>query len=113
MKEQMRAIMAGVCVVALLTVVGAVIVPRLLGISSGDANKEIIEPAHWWKMTLNQDQAEIWRELWGKDITMAWSSRRTDQMTGKAGLSAPHRRPTCTRIPVRCPTNPQAAFRGC
>jgi hypothetical protein len=88
MKKYLWVIIAGVCVAVVLTVVGAVIVPRLLGISSGDANKEIIEPAHWWKMTLNQDQAEIWRELWGKDITMAQSSRRTDPMTGKAGPAA-------------------------
>ena len=49
----------------------AIIVPRLLSSSSGDANWEVVEPGHWWKMTVSQDQAEIWRELWGKDISMS------------------------------------------
>jgi len=101
MKKYLWSIIAGVCVLALVAA-GAVVVPRLLSSSSGDANEEIVEPAQWWKMTLNQDQAEIWRELWGKDITMAQSSRRTGQMTGKAGPSAPHRGPTRTRNCGRC-----------
>ena len=67
----------------------AIIVPRLFSSSSGAANSEVVEPGHWRKMTVSQDQAEIWRELWGKDISMSQSSRWTDPTTGKAGPCCP------------------------
>ncbi len=72
MRTYKWAIIAGACAVVLIAT-AALLVPRLFGSSSGDANAELVEPGHWWKMTLNEEQAGIWRELWGGK-TSPWRS---------------------------------------
>jgi hypothetical protein len=71
MKKYLWAIIAGVCVLALLIVVGALFIPRLF--SSTDAGVEDVEliPAHWWKTEMTEQQLSALGTLWGKDVTAA------------------------------------------
>jgi hypothetical protein len=48
MKKYSWAIIAGVCILALI-VVGAVFIPRIFSSSHVEEPMEIVMPGHWWK----------------------------------------------------------------
>lgn len=73
MRKHTWAIIAGVCVVVLLGIVGVVLFfPQLFdrGHSSPiPDDMEIVIPAHWWKTSLNEQQIETLRRLWHTQIS--------------------------------------------
>jgi len=70
MRKHKWAIVAGVCVLALI-VVGLVVIPGLF--DSPDAEVEDVEliPAHWWKAELTDEQLSTLGTLWGGNVTAA------------------------------------------
>jgi hypothetical protein len=73
MRKHKWAIIAGVCVVALLTFAGAIYIPRLSrGHSDSPAEGHIVlRPAHWWQAEITEQQLGSLATLWGKDTTAA------------------------------------------
>ncbi len=73
MKKHKWAIIAGVCVVAVI-VVGAVFIPRLFSNPSTppaeNTNWVVVMPGHWWKTSLDQQQIEILHDMWGTDVNI-------------------------------------------
>jgi hypothetical protein len=90
MKKYLWAVIAGVCVLALI-VVGAIFIPRLFRAPATEEPIDFVTvmPGHWWKTDLNEQQLKTLQTMWGTDITKAQSSRRTDPTTGKACPSCP------------------------
>ena len=74
MRKYKWAIIAGVCVLALLIVVAAIFIPRLFRNPalppSIPESREIVIPAHWWQASLTEQQLEVLRSLWGTEITV-------------------------------------------
>jgi hypothetical protein len=70
MKKYSWAIIAGLCLLALV-VVGAVFIPRIFRSSHIEEPGEIVTPGHWWKTDLNEQQLKTLQTLWGTDMTMA------------------------------------------
>jgi hypothetical protein len=74
MRKHRWAIIAGVCVLALLIVAGAIFIPMLFyrghphSVSEGHV---ILMPGHWWKAEITEQQRSSLGTLWGKDITAA------------------------------------------
>ena len=72
MRNHKWAIIAGVCVLALLIVVGAIYIPRLSRREGSPAEGFIIlKPGHWWQAEITEQQLGALAALWGKDITAA------------------------------------------
>lgn len=74
MRKHKWAIVAGVCVLALI-VVGAVLISRYFHESSDPYSIPeghiILKPGHWWKMEITDEQRSSLRTLWGTDPTIA------------------------------------------
>ena len=72
MRKYLWAIVAGVCVLALLIVVVAIYIPRLSRREGTPAEGYIIlKPGHWWQAEITEQQLGSLATLWGKDITAA------------------------------------------
>ena len=69
MQKRRWAIIAGVCMLALI-VVGAVFVPRIFGTSHAEERAETVMPEHWWKTNLDEQQIETLQASWGSVMTM-------------------------------------------
>ncbi len=73
MRKHKWAIIAGVCVVALIAV-GVIFVPPLFNSSPPTEVPEgyvILKPGHWWKMEITEQQRSSLATLWGRDISAA------------------------------------------
>jgi hypothetical protein len=70
MQKHRWAIVAAVCVLALI-VVGAVFLPRILSNGNAAEQVDIVKPGYWWKTDLNEQQLASLASLWGENITMA------------------------------------------
>jgi hypothetical protein len=68
MREYLWAIIAGVCILALI-VVGAVFIPRIFSSTHIEEPVEIVMPGHWYQTTLNDQQLKTLQTLWGSDMT--------------------------------------------
>jgi hypothetical protein len=74
MRKHKWAIMAGVCVVALLAVAGAIYIPRLSHGGHSDSVSEghvVLMPAHWWQAEITEQQLGSFATLWGENTTAA------------------------------------------
>lgn len=69
MRKHRWAIIAGVCVLALI-VVGAIFIPELFSNDQVHQGQEQIVPGHWWKTELTDQQLGTLSTLWGGDITV-------------------------------------------
>lgn len=75
MRKYSWAVIAGVCVVALI-VVGACFLLGLFDSSPSGSMPDIPEsrekviPAHWWQASLTEQQLEVLRSLWGTEINI-------------------------------------------
>jgi phage pi2 protein 07 len=69
MQKHRWAIIAGVCILALI-VVGAVFIPRIFSSSHVEEPGETVMPGHWWKTDLNEQQLKTLQTLWGSDMTI-------------------------------------------
>ena len=69
MRKYKWTIIAGACVVVLI-VLGAIFIPRLFSAPSAEEPSDYVTvmPGHWWKISLNQEQLETLRGLWGTDV---------------------------------------------
>lgn len=74
MNKHLWAVIAGVCVVAVLTGAGASFTPwayhSLHPTPHFDEPVELV-PAHWWKADMTEEQPSTSGALWGSDITAA------------------------------------------
>ncbi len=73
MRKHKWAIIAGVCVVALLAAAGVIYSPLLFrsrppAVSKGHV---VLMPAHWWKMEMTEQQFGSLRAVWGQDVSAA------------------------------------------
>lgn len=69
MQRHRWAIMAGVCVL-LLTIAGAVFVPRILSSSQAGDSTETVFPEHWWQKDLSEGSLTMLETLWGTEISI-------------------------------------------
>jgi hypothetical protein len=69
MKKYSWAIIAGVCLLALV-VVGAVFIPRIFSSSHVEDSTDMVRPGHWWQTDLSEPQLKTLQTLWGSDMTI-------------------------------------------
>jgi hypothetical protein len=68
MRKHKWAIIAGVCVLALLTLAGVIYIPRLshrAGWNSPSKGNIILKPGHWWQAEITEQQLGSLATLWG------------------------------------------------
>ncbi len=70
MRKYRWAVIAGVCILALLIVAGVIFIPRLPRLLSShvEDSTEIVKPGHWWKTDLSEEELKTLQTLWGRDI---------------------------------------------